>query len=194
MFSRVVIALYLVFLSLGFTVALPSPQLRDIGVRQVASAVSNALVSPTSVTTTSTVQTTNGPMAETCVLTFTPDGQQIQVVQNCTLSTEGSSVVSTLVTPSGTAGLISATPAPTGTPSVAASSSPVVAAAFVLPGTSMQVLPIGLGIYGGVTAIAIIIVALVTYERIQYRKVFRQRRLAEQGAAVGFSDMKGENM
>jgi len=35
--------------------------------------------------------------------------------------------------------------------------------------------------------IALIVVGLVTYERTKYRKAFRQRRLAEQGASIGYS-------
>lgn len=44
-------------------------------------------------------------------------------------------------------------------------------AAFVMPGTSIQVLPIGLGVYGGITAIAVLAVLFVTLERVKYRKV-----------------------
>lgn len=43
-----------------------------------------------------------------------------------------------------------------------------------MPGTTIQVLPIGLGIYGGITAIGIFAVAFVTWERVQYRKVCRE--------------------
>lgn len=45
-----------------------------------------------------------------------------------------------------------------------------------MPGTSIQVLPVGLGVYGGITAIAVFFVAFVTWERVQYRKVCRGRR------------------
>ena len=43
--------------------------------------------------------------------------------------------------------------------------------AFVLPGMALQVLPVGLDVYGGITAIAIIVVMFMTWERVQYSKV-----------------------
>ncbi|ORY84660.1 hypothetical protein BCR35DRAFT_302968 [Leucosporidium creatinivorum] len=64
--------------------------------------------------------------------------------------------------------------APTGSPS---------AADFVLPGRQLSVLPIGLGIFAGVSFIALIIVGIVTYERKKYRRQFRERRIAEQAQA-----------
>ncbi|KAF8557584.1 hypothetical protein OG21DRAFT_225409 [Imleria badia] len=158
MYSPIVAVLCLFLSSLGLVAASPSP---DVAARQLASiTVPTALASPTSITTTNTVQTANGTMIETCVLTFTPVGQQIQEVQNCTLAVGGSQVSSMLVTASSTV-------------------SPTAAAAFVMPGTTIQVLPIGLGIYGGITAIGIFVVAFVTWERVQYRKTFRQQRMAE---------------
>jgi hypothetical protein len=59
---------------------------------------------------------------------------------------------------------------------------------FTLPGTQLSVLPIGLGVFAGVSVIALIVVGLVTYERTKYRKAFRQRKLAEQGQAPGMSE------
>ncbi|GAA6033263.1 hypothetical protein JCM8097_003023 [Rhodosporidiobolus ruineniae] len=59
-----------------------------------------------------------------------------------------------------------------------ASASPT-ASAFVMPGRSLAVLPIGLGVFGGVAGVALIVVALVTYERRRYRHQFRTRRLAQ---------------
>ncbi|KAI0666685.1 hypothetical protein C8Q78DRAFT_444882 [Trametes maxima] len=63
------------------------------------------------------------------------------------------------------------------------------AASFQLPGTKLQVLPIGLGVFAGISVIALIVVGLVTYERTKYRKAFRQRKLAESGAAMGYGGM-----
>ncbi|OAX42286.1 hypothetical protein K503DRAFT_847902 [Rhizopogon vinicolor AM-OR11-026] len=172
MFSNLALAFYLAFFSLSFT----SPAVAH---RQVASSVlAAALTSPTSVTTTSTIQTANGPMNETCVLTFTPVGDQIQEVQNCTMVMGGSQVSSTIITPSST--MNSSSPADS-----VASATAVVQAAFVIPGRSMLVLPVGISVFGGITGITIFIVVLVTLERVRYRKVFRQRRLAEQGAMIG---------
>ena len=50
-------------------------------------------------------------------------------------------------------------------------------------------MPIGLGVFAGISVIALIVVGLVTYERTKYRKAFRQRKLAEQGAGMGYSGM-----
>lgn len=90
------------------------------------------------------------------------------------------------------------TPTPTSTPgttpSGSSSSTGTSAAAdststnFQLPGTKLSVLPIGLGVFAGVSVIALIVVGLVTYERTKYRKAFRQRKLAEQGQAPGMSE------
>ncbi|KAI0633894.1 hypothetical protein C8Q77DRAFT_1218114 [Trametes polyzona] len=118
------------------------------------------------------------------------------------VATETGASASASATASGTASA-SATPAPSGTgtavgdaagsPSSASSaadtaeSSP--AASFQLPGTKLQVLPIGLGVFAGISVIALIVVGLVTYERTKYRKAFRQRKLAESGAAMGYSGM-----
>lgn len=57
---------------------------------------------------------------------------------------------------------------------------------FTLPGKKLSVLPIGLGVFAGISVIALIVVGLVTYERTKYRKQFRQRKLAESGAAMGY--------
>lgn len=59
-------------------------------------------------------------------------------------------------------------------------------AAAAVPGKSLNVLPIGLGVFAGISVIALIVVGLVTYERTKYRKAFRQRKLAESGAAMGY--------
>jgi hypothetical protein len=42
---------------------------------------------------------------------------------------------------------------------------------FTIPGKTLQVLPIGLGVFAGISVIALIVVGLVTYERTKYRKV-----------------------
>ena len=71
----------------------------------------------------------------------------------------------------------------------AAESSESTSAAFTLPGKQLSVLPIGLGVFAGISVIALIVVGLVTYERTKYRKAFRQRKLAESGAAMGYGGM-----
>lgn len=73
-----------------------------------------------------------------------------------------------------------------------------------MPGQKLSVLPIGLGVFAGISVIALIVVGLVTYERTKYRKVcclpfrvvcsypdmkiqaFRQRKLAEAAAPLGY--------
>lgn len=60
---------------------------------------------------------------------------------------------------------------------------------FSLGGQQLQVLPIGLGVFAGISVIALIVVGLVTYERTKYRKAFRQRKLAEQGETPGYGGM-----
>jgi len=52
------------------------------------------------------------------------------------------------------------------------------ASAFQLPGRSLQVLPIGLGVFAGVSVVALVIVGIVTYERKKYRNQFRARKAA----------------
>jgi len=67
--------------------------------------------------------------------------------------------------------------------------SPSTSAAFAVPGQKLQVLPIGLGVFAGISVIALIVVGLVTYERTKYRKAFRARKLAESGGAMGYGGM-----
>jgi hypothetical protein len=62
-------------------------------------------------------------------------------------------------------------------------------AAAPTPGRKLEVLPIGLGVFAGVSVIALIVVGLVTYERTKYRKAFRKRKLAEAGAQMGYGGM-----
>lgn len=57
-----------------------------------------------------------------------------------------------------------------------------------MPGKKLSVLPIGLGVFAGISVIALIVVGLVTYERTKYRKAFRKRKLAESGEPMGRSD------
>lgn len=52
--------------------------------------------------------------------------------------------------------------------------------AFQLPGRSLQVLPIGLGVFAGVSTVALLVVGVVTYERKKYRQRFRERKAAEE--------------
>jgi len=81
-------------------------------------------------------------------------------------------------------------PSPTATPTdgtQAAAESSGTAEPFALPGKKISVLPIGLGVFAGISVIALIVVGLVTYERTKYRKQFRKQKLAETAAPMGYS-------
>ena len=67
-----------------------------------------------------------------------------------------------------------------------ATASAAAQAAFQIPGKQLQVLPIGLGVFAGISVIALIVVGLVTYERTKYRRAFRQKKLAEQAAPIAY--------
>ncbi|KLO18415.1 hypothetical protein SCHPADRAFT_936276 [Schizopora paradoxa] len=71
----------------------------------------------------------------------------------------------------------------------AAENSSASATPFAIPGKKLQVLPIGLGVFAGISVIALIVVALVTYERTKYRRAFRKNRLREQAAPMGYGGM-----
>ncbi|KZT19691.1 hypothetical protein NEOLEDRAFT_1158965 [Neolentinus lepideus HHB14362 ss-1] len=102
-----------------------------------------------------------------------------------TASAAGASVsASANITPSA-----AAENAPTSAAAASTSTTSATQAAFVLPGTKLQVLPIGLGVFAGISVIALIVVGLVTYERTKYRKAFRARKLAEAGASMGYGGM-----
>jgi hypothetical protein len=60
---------------------------------------------------------------------------------------------------------------PAGSAAEQQAASPSASAAFAVPGQKLQVLPIGLGVFAGISVIALIVVGLVTYERTKYRKV-----------------------
>ncbi|KAI0915799.1 hypothetical protein AcV5_003621 [Taiwanofungus camphoratus] len=60
---------------------------------------------------------------------------------------------------------------------------------FPIPGRHIMILPVGLVIFCVITGITILVVMFVTYERMRYRKAFRKRKLAEQGAAMGYGGM-----
>ncbi|KAL4074146.1 hypothetical protein J3A83DRAFT_2682478 [Scleroderma citrinum] len=183
MLLHVALACCVVSFASNFVAASPSPSIPGLVARQATAVfVPAPLPSPTSITFNNTIQTGNGTIVETCVLSFVPDGSDIREVENCTVSMGGSELASTVVTPSASASSIeiSIIPAPTGTLAVSMTPSPIVAAAFTMPGRSLEVLPVGLGIYGGVTFITFMFVVFVTYERVQYRKAFQQRRMIEQ--------------
>ncbi|GAA6016766.1 hypothetical protein JCM10207_003245 [Rhodosporidiobolus poonsookiae] len=110
-------------------------------------------------------------------------------------STSSSTVAPSSSSSSSSASTTSSSPSPSSTPAAGPSSSPSSTSssasaaqeaassepsAFVLPGRSLAVLPIGLGVFGGVAAVALIVVALVTFERRRYRAQFARRRAEQQ--------------
>jgi len=170
-FALVYIALCL----LGFANAFPYHRF-DFAVarrQMLSTTIAAPVTSPTTITTTHTIQTANGPMNQTCILSFTPVDNQVQEVRNCSIVAPSSG--------------ISDTP-PSQSLSASMSVAPTSQAAFSLPGRTMQVLPVGIGVFGSVTAITIIIVAVVTVERVRYRKAFRERRLAQQNAMMQYGN------
>ena len=60
---------------------------------------------------------------------------------------------------------------------LAASAEQASESAFQLPGRQLSVLPIGLGVTGGVSVLALGIVGFVSWERRRYRKQFRSRKM-----------------
>jgi len=94
--------------------------------------------------------------------------------------------VSTVTAPSGTN---AAGAGPTPATAAEQQAAPSESTSFTVPGQKIQVLPIGLGVFAGISVIALIVVGLVTYERTKYRKAFRARKLAEAGAGMGYGGM-----
>jgi hypothetical protein len=92
---------------------------------------------------------------------------------------------------------LSASPTPVA-PAAAVSPATSQAAAFTLPGKKLSVLPIGLGVFAGISVIALIVVGLVTYERTKYRKVRSQFLLlscvTNPQTWVSFSCLGNENL
>lgn len=62
-------------------------------------------------------------------------------------------------------------------PTIAAAAEQPSESAFQLPGRQLNVLPVGLGVTGGVSVLALGIVGFVSWERRRYRKQFRSRKM-----------------
>ncbi|KAI0818467.1 hypothetical protein BC628DRAFT_1413889 [Trametes gibbosa] len=111
-------------------------------------------------------------------------------IDKSAIATETGASASATPAPSGTGTAVGdAANTPTSATSAADTAESSPAATFQLPGTKLSVLPIGLGVFAGISVIALIVVGLVTYERTKYRKAFRQRKLAESGASMGYGGM-----
>ncbi|KAF9529430.1 hypothetical protein CPB83DRAFT_875555 [Crepidotus variabilis] len=149
-----------------------------IGTRSVSSSVAapSAAVTSSSSAAAAATTTSSGPSASSAPVPVVVNG----------MSTVPGSPVTTAVpdnVPTPSAAAASGTAA-------AAETTPTQAAALALPGKTLSVLPIGLGVFAGISVIALIVVGLVTYERTKFRKArcykFRQQRLAEQASAIGY--------
>jgi len=147
-----------------------------------------AVVSSTIVTTTTTASPTtavpDAPLAVSSASTVNPPAEPTE---------DSSEPVSTPTTtleaaPATTSAQAASAVSPSNSlPAAAAQQSP--GSSFSMPGKKLSVLPIGLGVFAGISVIALIVVGLVTYERTKYRKLFRQRKLAEAGADMGYGGM-----
>ncbi|KAH9036901.1 hypothetical protein EDB84DRAFT_1481986 [Lactarius hengduanensis] len=147
----------------------------------IASTPTSVQSSPTD-TTTSTTTSSGSNSSSAPPPSFTPVFSNVPLPSVMSVSSPASSPTSSSTpepVPSSSASPETA-PDTTPTPSSAAQG------AFQIPGKKISVLPIGLGIFAGISVIALIVVGLVTYERTKYRKIFRQRKLAEQGAGSGY--------
>jgi hypothetical protein len=80
-------------------------------------------------------------------------------------------VVAPTTTAAGTTTSPSAAAVSTSGSATAAAAQETTSGSFSIPGKKLSVLPIGLGVFAGISVIALIVVGLVTYERTKYRKV-----------------------
>ncbi|CDO77637.1 hypothetical protein BN946_scf184946.g31 [Trametes cinnabarina] len=166
-----------------------------VGVNGVSQIPGSALPTGATGTTAATATGASDSSQATATASPAPGGGAV--------SAAGFSTIDASAVATDTNAAASATPAPSGTGTAAgdlanstassatsaADTAQSSAASFQLPGTHLSVLPIGLGIFAGISVIALIVVGLVTYERTKYRKAFRQRKLAESGAAMGYGGM-----
>ncbi|CAE6439091.1 hypothetical protein ACGC1H_006910 [Rhizoctonia solani] len=160
--------------------SLASTSTATSSVAVATSAVTSSVVA----TSTSQVVTSSAATSSAAQATSSsaPAGGPAKEIGTQTVSASSLPSPSTTVPASSTSPLaVSATPAQ-------AEASPSTTE-FTLPGKKLEVLPIGLGVFAGISVIALIVVGLVTYERTKYRKAFRQRKLAEQGAGMGYNGM-----
>jgi len=167
--------------------------------QQAVQEVKTCKVSNLVVTTSNGVATTS-PTTSTLVTTSTSSVLSVNGVSTVPVAAiptgnpspspdaEASPTPTPVAVPTNAPGTAAAAAATTGTPTAAAAEQSA-SGSFTIPGKKLQVLPIGLGVFAGISVIALIVVGLVTYERTKYRKAFRQRKLAEAGAQMGYGGM-----
>jgi len=151
----------------------------EIGTPSVVSTVlpsTSTIVSSSSALSVNGVSTVTAAAAPTEEPNASPDGEATPTATP-TLTPEAATNNSP-----GTAANVSGSP-------TAAAAEQTTTGSFTIPGKKLSVLPIGLGVFAGISVIALIVVGLVTYERTKYRKAFRQRKLAEAGAQMGYGGM-----
>ncbi|KZT04580.1 uncharacterized protein LAESUDRAFT_287045 [Laetiporus sulphureus 93-53] len=61
--------------------------------------------------------------------------------------------------------------------------------AIAIPGRHILIIPVGLVIFCVLTGIMLLVIFFMHFERMKYRRAFRKRRLAEQGAPMGYGGM-----
>ncbi|KAJ7722137.1 hypothetical protein DFH07DRAFT_857205 [Mycena maculata] len=150
----------------------------------VANGVSSVPAPAASATSTDSASTGAASAASSDTSSATAAAGAAAISANSVTEVPASAVVPT----TGDASAATATTAAAAAAENAASAS-ASASAFAVPGQTLQVLPIGLGVFAGISVIALIVVGLVTYERTKYRKAFRARKLAESGAGMGYGGM-----
>jgi len=146
-----------------------------------------------------TITTTSSPSVDTSLSTATPPGDTssptIMLTTTTPTPTNGGAInlgTSSLTAPPSLTTTTTSTTITLPTTKPTGTEAPASAAGAVntgLPGKSISVLPIGLGVFAGLSVIAMIVVGGVTYERTKYRKKFRTQKLADAGGAIGYGGM-----
>ncbi|WWC68789.1 uncharacterized protein I206_102724 [Kwoniella pini CBS 10737] len=121
-------------------------------------------------TATSASQSNSGSLTDTSTIAITTTSAQNSVIINFTVQPLTSNSATT-------------------TADAAAASQD--ATTVSIPGQKLQVLPIGLGVFGGLAGIAILVILYVTYQRRKFKLQFRSRKLAEKASPMGISENYG---
>ncbi|KAF4599774.1 hypothetical protein EYR40_006875 [Pleurotus pulmonarius] len=164
-----------------------NPAISVNGVTSVAAtAVSTGSITSTPAATTSSA---SGSGSGSVSVSASSSGASGALIPSTSAVSTASSAISAADVSATSAAASETSSSGTGTAAAAESSPTDGSQQFALPGQKLSVLPIGLGVFAGISVIALIVVGLVTYERTKYRKAFRQRKLAESGAAMAYGGM-----
>ncbi|KAI0732098.1 hypothetical protein C8Q72DRAFT_163725 [Fomitopsis betulina] len=63
------------------------------------------------------------------------------------------------------------------------------AVTFTVPGRHILILPVGLVVFCVITGFMLLVIVYQHFWRMRYRSAFRQRKLSEQGAGMGYGGM-----